>query len=448
MTLAARCDRCGTLFRVVRDQLWVSDGWVRCGHCGEVFDAFDELYDLTQGKPPPWQPLPHARTAGAAAEHPGDASGAGTEVAPIDGSFAQGSAARPDEALLGLADAAPVAPEAGDEFAAVTGPGPEEGAGNGANAALLGVPLRPTAGAKETAAVQWANGGRRAAMDSSSMGQPAAGGEVREDAPTTDPLASGQPGPDVDAAAAPEAITAGSMAAVDQPASDMTGATGERSVDRSATAIATPTSSPAADDGQAAAFPVAAEPASAVTPSPTTGSDTATPTPEFVRRAEKQARWKQPRVRLALCAAAVLALVLLAVQTSLHFRHRLAAESPLARAGLGWLCSKLDCRIEAPRRITDLTVESSTLTRVSGDERLIRVSLTLHNRGRVPLAMPAIDLSLKDGAGRLLVRRAIRPQELPAAPASLPPRVDVPLQMLVATDGRRIASYTIEIFYP
>ncbi|HKB53109.1 MAG TPA: zinc-ribbon domain-containing protein, partial [Ramlibacter sp.] len=27
------------MFKVVPDQLRVSEGWVRCGHCGEVFDA-------------------------------------------------------------------------------------------------------------------------------------------------------------------------------------------------------------------------------------------------------------------------------------------------------------------------------------------------------------------------------------------------------------------------
>ena len=54
MNLASRCTHCGTLFRVVRDQLWISDGRVRCGRCGGTFNAFDELYDLEQGKPPPW----------------------------------------------------------------------------------------------------------------------------------------------------------------------------------------------------------------------------------------------------------------------------------------------------------------------------------------------------------------------------------------------------------
>ncbi len=39
MRLSARCPACTTLFKVVPDQLKISDGWVRCGQCGEVFDA-------------------------------------------------------------------------------------------------------------------------------------------------------------------------------------------------------------------------------------------------------------------------------------------------------------------------------------------------------------------------------------------------------------------------
>lgn len=39
MALTARCPACTTLFKLVPDQLKVSDGWVRCGQCGEVFDA-------------------------------------------------------------------------------------------------------------------------------------------------------------------------------------------------------------------------------------------------------------------------------------------------------------------------------------------------------------------------------------------------------------------------
>ena len=43
MSLITRCPACGTMFKVVPDQLRISEGWVRCGHCAEIFDASANL---------------------------------------------------------------------------------------------------------------------------------------------------------------------------------------------------------------------------------------------------------------------------------------------------------------------------------------------------------------------------------------------------------------------
>jgi predicted Zn finger-like uncharacterized protein len=45
-SLATRCTACGTVFKVVQDQLKVSKGWVRCGRCDTVFNALEELFEL------------------------------------------------------------------------------------------------------------------------------------------------------------------------------------------------------------------------------------------------------------------------------------------------------------------------------------------------------------------------------------------------------------------
>jgi predicted Zn finger-like uncharacterized protein len=51
MSLITRCPACGTMFKVVPDQLRISEGWVRCGHCSDVFDARAHLQD--EGTPEP-----------------------------------------------------------------------------------------------------------------------------------------------------------------------------------------------------------------------------------------------------------------------------------------------------------------------------------------------------------------------------------------------------------
>ncbi len=70
MSLITRCTACQTLFKVVPDQLRMSDGWVRCGQCGEVFDASSELLPSASAgaklngiDSPLEQPLPEAQDA-------------------------------------------------------------------------------------------------------------------------------------------------------------------------------------------------------------------------------------------------------------------------------------------------------------------------------------------------------------------------------------------------
>jgi predicted Zn finger-like uncharacterized protein len=51
MSLITCCPNCRTLFKVVADQLKVSDGWVRCGHCDGVFDASAHFQATEESEP-------------------------------------------------------------------------------------------------------------------------------------------------------------------------------------------------------------------------------------------------------------------------------------------------------------------------------------------------------------------------------------------------------------
>lgn len=71
MSFTTRCPACGTVFRVVADQLKISDGWVRCGHCADVFDA---TVHLQAWVPPPAERAAAATAAPAAAAVPAPAA--------------------------------------------------------------------------------------------------------------------------------------------------------------------------------------------------------------------------------------------------------------------------------------------------------------------------------------------------------------------------------------
>lgn len=86
MSLATRCTACGTIFRIVEDQLRVSDGWVRCGRCAEIFDARELLFDIEQETPPAW-PAAFSPPPIAAAPQPESVPAARPAEAPLEPSL-------------------------------------------------------------------------------------------------------------------------------------------------------------------------------------------------------------------------------------------------------------------------------------------------------------------------------------------------------------------------
>ena len=189
-------------------------------------------------------------------------------------------------------------------------------------------------------------------------------------------------------------------------------------------------------------------PDEAIEPDPTADHPLqASATPEFLRRAEQRARWNRPGVVAAMAVACSALLLGLAAQVAVHFRDLAAATWPATRPVLEALCETAGCRIEPVRRIDDIVIESSALTGApSGDA--VRLSVVLRNRGALPLAMPAIELTLTDVGGQMLARRALTPAEFGIQGATLPAASEAPMQLVLAVSGRRPSGYTVEPFYP
>jgi predicted Zn finger-like uncharacterized protein len=168
--------------------------------------------------------------------------------------------------------------------------------------------------------------------------------------------------------------------------------------------------------------------------------------PEFVRRADRHARWQRTSVRLALGVACVVAALVLAAQVANHHRDLLAARWPSVRPLLAAWCHAPECRIEAPRRIDEVLVESTALTRATAQDAFV-LSVTLRSRSELTLALPSIDLTLTDANGRLVARRALAPRDFGAADV-IAPHAETPLQVVLSTGAAAVVGYTVEIFYP
>ena len=385
MSLATRCTDCNTVFRVVQDQLKVSEGWVRCGRCGSVFNALEGLFDL--------EPVPAPAAAPGEPEPEPEASATPTAVpaaataAPID------------------APAAAIAP-AVEPPAWSPAPGPF-------TPSFAAAPASP-----EPYVDAWPT-------------------------PREPEFVESQP--------EPFARGTGSVVHVATPASRVD------EEDRIDFADARFNVALLQEEGIAAADssldPVINDDA----PRADVNADAdakdepdaaAAPAPEFLRQAERDARWASPRARLGLALAGVLLLGLLAVQAALHYRDLVATLLPESRPVLEALCDVAGCRIEPLRRIDDIVIESSALNALPGGDT-VRLSVVLRNRGVFPLAMPAIELTLTDAGGQMIARRVLPPADFGVATATvLPAASEAPLQLLLTTSGRRASGYTVEPFYP
>ena len=327
MSLATRCTACGTVFRVVQDQLKVSEGWVRCGRCSDVFNALEGLFDLERDAPPEGfdTSLPKAVRA--------IAGGGADTVAPTAAPTPQASS------RVGKIDAQLVGSRAGDHGAA-----------------------------------------------------PAISARDRLEFPDA------QFGPDIGEDDAPIASTI-AAAPID---------TDDLEVEPAASGAA----------------------------------------PEFLQRAQRQARWQSPRMRMVQAALVTILVALLGLQAVHHHRDGIAARWPVVAPLLTAWCGMTACAIEAPRHIEDVAVESTALTRASPGQDAFKLSVALRNRGATTVAQPSIELSLTDANGQIIARRMLAARDFRVASTSIKPGAEATLQLVLSASSARVSGYTVEIFYP
>lgn len=428
MSLATRCTACGTIFRVVQDQLKVSEGWVRCGRCDAVFNALEGLFDLERDDPPAFT---GAATAPGPAEGPPDASAPVDAPTPAEGALSAASVAGtgtepagtdPERTVLrdpyGSLVHEPTLPMSLDELPSPPGPPPppsSSGMGAGAETAYATYPS--PAAARMTAPPPlpaWAAG--------SGMAGAGEGSRIAPDWVVARHDESVRPGtrfdPSTQDDSAFEDARFPADAIPDEPADNPSGW------------------NPSA---LAETEPQAATPA-APAPEPQAA-------PEFVRQADRRAFWTRGPVRAVMAVLALLLLVTGAGQVAHQWRDEIAARWPPLREPLELACAQLGCSVEAPREIDQIVVESTALTRTNLPDAY-RLTVVLRNRAAHALAQPSIDLSLTDVSGAVVSRRALAPADFARPAGGLPPRVESTYDLVFAVGNRRVTGYTVAVFYP
>lgn len=304
MSFITRCSACGTAFKVVADQLKIADGWVRCGHCQQVFDATQDL-----------QPMPARVPAAAMAVASAPESLEPTPAVPVP-------------SIPPISDPWPVAPPE-PPAASMTAAVPQT------EAAL---PPFPALIRDDTAA---GSGGLSAApVEAASLSPVAA--DVASSTEKVSPPGIGR-GADV---STPRETESGAPRPGGEPESPVS-------------AECHPPATGSLADGEPRSAD-AESPSNAARPAPAVE-------PSFVRQARRRAFWRRPLVRAALALVALGLTVLLAAQAAWHWRDTWAAQYPWSRPWLQAFCARTGCTVALPRRPADVVIEGSVLLRRAPD---------------------------------------------------------------------------------
>lgn len=412
MSFTTRCPACGTVFRVVADQLKISDGWVRCGHCSDVFDATIHLeaWAPAAGVAPVAVPPPAPGPLSAAPPPTAEPVPAAPTPAPVD------TPSVPDD----------------DDPKAWFGDGPLDAA---AAAPSVSPAAEPPVVAPPSAAPAPRPRDSREDED---------GVERRTPADWPDSI---QP---PDALAVPSVLQTLAVESREGPESDFH-AELERFA-HSSRAPLVPEAPPA--DGDSDASPAAPAPPAPASEArmdsrPPADADAPDAEPGFVRQARRRAFWSSPGVRVSLVLLALLLTALLGGQWAIQQRHRLVAAQPALKPLIVQACGWLGCDLAPVRRIDAIVIDSAELVRRLGNFHSF--DLVLHNQSPLEVALPALELTLTDPNGLVISRRVFLPQDWPVETAALPPggRLSVSFRLSISLgEGVPTAGYRALVFYP
>ena len=494
MALATTCPHCKTSFKVVPDQLKLRRGLVRCGICQQVFSGIDHLRYVddtarigprvtTEPAAPPVAPTPVA--VAPAAITPTPAPVGPDRVAPANGPAQVAESHKPQEALR---DASPQAPELPVPPPPLAPPHPAQdttatGAGSGtaehfepatrsmpplsapAHPALPGpTPTRPKAfdldrlirkpdaGWPDSVSGPLTGAGRRTVIASeddlrTAFFLPDTGFGVPDD-----PKAG-----DRDEAAT--TVTVDDAPGEDE--ADTSDAPGGRESEAGIQRAPSRTALPLRPEGPPTRFLEDVEaPATDLHPPappvfaerPRTRSSVAlppidAPAIDYFPGRRRRSRGLGLALSPAAWAIAGLLSLLLFVQAAVGWRDGIAARVP----PLGSLLSALGMTVAPPRNIDALTIESFELQAAAAANQL-QLSAVLRNRAGHKVAYPAMELTLTDSAGALLVRKVI-PAEAYLADAGLRDaglsgRSERPLRLLLEHSALQPTGFAVALFYP
>ncbi len=178
----------------------------------------------------------------------------------------------------------------------------------------------------------------------------------------------------------------------------------------------------------------------------------------FVRVAKNKAFWKQSQVISSLRAACVGLAGLLFIQVVFSQRNRLVAAHPPLASSFESVCQVVGCKIEPFKNIDAFKIDSSSFQKVpavnsdTAQADVFALKITLKNNSDLPLAMPAVELTLTEAGDKPVLRRVLLAKELGFNGVTLAENGEWAGELMLAVRPNPtvspVSGYRVLLFYP
>jgi predicted Zn finger-like uncharacterized protein len=178
----------------------------------------------------------------------------------------------------------------------------------------------------------------------------------------------------------------------------------------------------------------------------------------FVRIAKNKAFWKQRSVINSLRAVCIGLAGLLFLQVVFSQRDHLAATNPALKTSLESVCQAVGCKIDPFKDIDAFKIDSSSFQKAqiavggAASAEVFALKLTLKNSLDIPVAMPAVELTLTEAGDKPVLRRILPVKDLGFNGVTLAANSDWTGSVMVAVTPNAamppISGYRVLLFYP
>ena len=178
----------------------------------------------------------------------------------------------------------------------------------------------------------------------------------------------------------------------------------------------------------------------------------------FVRVAKNKAFWQKRIVTTSLRATCAALAGLLFFQVVFSQRNHLAAANPAIKTSFESLCQAIGCKIEPFKNIDAFKIDSSSFQKAQitagepASAEVFALKLTLKNSSDMPVAMPAVELTLTEAGDKPVLRRVLLAKDFGFNSTALAANGDWTGEMKLAVTSNPamppVSGYRVLLFYP